>query len=269
MTFAVHLAHDKAHGKEFVMLMRIEKQTIESIARNRLEQNNIVHLFVKQVLTESKLIVGRKVNFRKRENQEAVQAYCEMAIREFEGINARQKWANWRTIPKNLDGRIPTHAMRAIDLCCGTGDSTEVLACYLPEGSSILGLEYNPNFVRAAQARKFVDKNGKAASVHFRVQSVLETFVDASGNAVADASIDLVNSCGAVGSHFDVDATNKLVGEIGRVLKKGGLATIDSGAPGTGKKQLIGIFRAHGFEVVHAAKSCLLDIFTQVCFRKL
>ncbi len=251
------------------MLMRIEKQTIETIARNRLEENNIVHLFVKQVLTESKLIVRRKVNFRKRENQEAVQAYCEMAIREFEGINARQKWANWRTIPKNLNSRIPTQPMRAIDLCCGTGDSTEVLACYLPEGSSILGLEYNPNFVQVAQSRQFADKHGKPVSVHFRVQSVLETFVDFDGKPVTSASIDLVNSCGAVGSHFDVDATNMLVSEIGRVLKKGGLATIDSGAPGTGKKQLISIFKAHGFEVVHSAKSCLLDIFTQVCFRKL
>jgi ubiquinone/menaquinone biosynthesis C-methylase UbiE len=251
------------------MLMRIEKQTIENIARNRLEENNIVHLFVKQVLTESKLIVSRKVNFRKRENQEAVQAYCEMALREFEGINARQKWANWRTIPKNLNGRIPTHAMRAIDLCCGTGDSTEVLACYLPDGSSILGLEYNPNFVKAARKREFVDKHGKPVAVQFNTQSVLETFTDAQGQAVADASIDLVNSCGAVGSHFNVDATNKLVAEIRRVLKKGGLATIDSGAPGTGKKQLIGIFQVHGFEVVHSAKSCLLDIFTQVCFRKL
>jgi SAM-dependent methyltransferase len=251
------------------MLMRIEKQTIESIAQSRLEDSNIVRLFVRQVFTEGKLIVRRKVNFRKRENQEAVQAYCEMQLREFEGINARQKWANWRTIPKNLDGRIPAQAMRAIDLCCGTGDSTEVLACYLPQGSKILGLEYNPNFVRAAQARKFVDNQGKAVDVEFRVQSVLETFCDSKNQPVADASIDLVNSCGAVGSHFDVDATNALVREIGRVLKKGGLATIDSGAPGTGKKQLIAIFQNHGFEVVHSAKSCLLDIFTQVCFRKL
>jgi SAM-dependent methyltransferase len=250
------------------MLMRIEKQTIETIARNRLEENNIVHLFMKQVLTEGKLIVSRKVNFRKRENHEAIQAYCEMALPEFEGINARQKWANWRTIPKNLDGRIPAHSMRAIDLCCGTGDSTEVLACYLPEGSSILGLEYNPNFVQAAQTREFVDKLGRPVSVQFHTQSVLETFTDSHGQRVADASIDLVNSCGAVGSHFDVDATNRLVAEIGRVLKKGGLATIDSGAPGTGKKQLISIFETHGFEVVHSAKSCLLDIFTQVCFRK-
>jgi SAM-dependent methyltransferase len=251
------------------MLMRIEKQTIENIAKNRLEQNNIVHLFMKQVFTESKLIVRRKVNFRKRENHQAVQAYCEMALPEFEGINARQKWANWRTIPKNLGGRLPAHAIRAIDLCCGTGDSTEVLACYLPEGSSILGLEYNPNFVRAAQSREFVDKYGRPVSVHFRAQSVLETFRTPDDQPVADASIGLVNSCGAVGSHFDVDATHRLVREIGRVLKVGGLATIDSGAPGTGKKQLIRIFRNHGFEVVHSAKSCLLDIFTQVCFRKL
>jgi SAM-dependent methyltransferase len=132
-----------------------------------------------------------------------------------------------------------------------------------------LGLEYNPNFVKAAKRREFVDKQGKPVAVQFHTQSVLETFTDASGQAVADESIDLVNSCGAVGSHFDVDATNRLVAEIRRVLKKGGLATIDSGAPGTGKKQLISIFRAHGFEVVHSAKSCLLDIFTQVCFRKM
>ena len=251
------------------MLTRIESETIREISRQRLEENNIAKLFIKQVLTEGTLVLKRKVNFRKRENTEAVQAYCEMELPEFAGINARQKWANWRTIPKNLDGRIPSHPLRAIDLCCGTGDSTEVLACYLPQGSTILGLEFNPNFVSAARSRTYLDHQGKPARVGFRVQSVLETFRDENGEPLANESVDLVNSCGAVGSHFDAASTRALVREIARVLKTGGLATIDAGAPGTGKRQLIRIFRAHGFAVENITKSCALDLFSQVCFRKL
>lgn len=251
------------------MLNRFERQTIEEIAHDKLQGHGITELFVTQLVSETRLFLRRNLNFRKRENQKAVQAYCRMALPEFQGINARQRWANWRTVPKNLSGRLPRHAIRAIDLCCGTGDSTEVLACYLPLGSSILGLEYNSQFVEAARARKFAHRTGAAVEVQFRVQSVLERFRDASGEPVESESVELVNSCGAVGSHFDASATEKLAREIARVLRPGGLAAIDAGAPGTGKRELIRIFCALGFKVVHHAKSHPLDLFTQICFQKL
>lgn len=244
-------------------------RVIKRIAHQRFPKDNLARLFVKQVLTEGRLVLKRHVNFRQRSNEQAVRAYCEMNLPEFEGINARQKWANWRTIPKNILPLLGHEPLNAIDLCCGTGDSTEVLACYLPEGSTLLGLEYNENFARAARSRTYLDQHRKPVQVEFHVQSVLETFRDAHGHQIDAESVDLVNCCGAVGSHFDQHSTDKLVREITRVLKEGGIANVDSGPPGTTKKQVIEIFKRHGFELVSKSKSSFLDLFTELCFRKL
>jgi SAM-dependent methyltransferase len=231
-------------------------------------RDNIVLSFLRQLWTEGKLLLIRGISFRSRDNVAAREAYRQMQLVEFEGINARQRWANWRTIPRNLAGRLPERKLFAVDLCCGTGHSTEVLAYYLPEGTKILGIEFNPEFVRSAEKKTFRHRSGKLVEVSFRAQSVLETFRDAVGNPLSELSVDLVNSCGAVGSHFDPAMTRVLADELSRVLKVGGLALIDSGLPGTNKRQLEEIFESQGFEVLGSAKSSILDFFRQVCFRK-
>jgi len=236
--------------------------------QGKILEKSIVASFLRQLWTEGKLLVLRGINFRSRDNAAAREAYGRMQLREFEGINARQRWANWRTIPKNLEGRLPQSALFTVDLCCGTGDSTEVLAYFLPEGSKILGIEFNSEFVRSAEKKRFQHWSGKPMDVSFRAQSVLETLCDATGTPLVDSSVDLVNSCGAVGSHFDPSMTRILSQELCRVLKVGGLALIDSGLPGTNRKQLQEIFASQGFEVLGVAKSSVLDLFTQVCFRK-
>jgi SAM-dependent methyltransferase len=143
-----------------------------------------------------------------------------------------------------------------------------VLACYLPRGSRLLGLDVSPAFVGNARRRKYTHQSGVAMDVTFGVQSVLETFRDAEGRAITDGSVDLVNASGAVGCHFDEEASGKLAAEVRRVLQPGGLAMIDSGLPGTHTGQLVRIFGEHGFEVCRKTRSCLLDPYTQVCFRR-
>lgn len=250
---------------EFV---KFTDQLIRKIAQQRLKNNNIAKLFFVQTCSEWRLLLLKQVNFRRRQNKKACKAYCEMTIGEFELINARQQWANWRTIPRNLSGCLPNHPIRAIDLCCGTGQSTEVLSCYLPLGSKILGLEFNPEFVKKAQSKTYLHRTGKLSSVAFRAQSVLEPFHDDRGNLIDDGSIDLVNSSGAVGSHFDIQATQNLAHEIARVTRLGGLATIDCGLPGTDKNQVTKIFKNSGFIMLHSAKSCFFEPFSQVCFQR-
>lgn len=235
--------------------------------RDPLKQS-IFTSFFRQVWTEGRLLLFRGLSFRSRDNEAAREAYRKMHLNDFEGINARQRWANWRTIPRNLRGRLSHAPVYALDLCCGTGHSTEVLAHHLPEGSKILGIEYNPEFIEAAKKRTYRHFSGKLLQVSFRVQSVLEPFLDERGQRIADSAVDLVNSCGAVGSHFDPQMTRVLAQEVSRVLKPGGLALIDSGLPGTHRGQLTEIFEALGFEVLGSAKSSILDLFTQVCFRK-
>ena len=72
---------------------------------------------------------------------QVLSAYSAMSATEFDAINARQDWANWRTIPRAMNGHLPNHPLRVLDLGCGTGSSTRVLAYYCPVGSHITGFE--------------------------------------------------------------------------------------------------------------------------------
>jgi SAM-dependent methyltransferase len=158
--------------------------------------------------------------------------------------------------------------VRTVDLCCGTGQSTQVLAYYLAPGSEILGLEYNPRFVAMARARAYRTREGGPAHVAFHAQSVLEPFRDEGGVPLADQSVDIVNSSGAVGCHFEPGTTARLASEVDRVLRPGGLALIDSGRNGTSEPDVRAIFGERGFDVLHRSRSCAFDRYRQVCFRK-
>jgi SAM-dependent methyltransferase len=235
-------------------------------ARERLGAG-LAGLFLKQAWAEFRVTVRGRLRFRDPRNAGAVRAYRAMSVADFEGINARQKWANWRVIPRNLHGRLPDRPCRAVDLCSGVGDSTEVLACCLPPGSEVLGLECSAEFVRAARGRVILDGAGRPMRAEFRAQSVLDTFRDAAGRALADGSVDLVNCCGAAAINFTGPEVAALAAEIARVLRPGGLAAIDAPARASGQARMV---RAFGdrFDVVGAARSCFLDRFTQICFRR-
>jgi SAM-dependent methyltransferase len=241
---------------------------IRRVANSKWSCFDLTKILFSQAWWELSLRLTRHIDFRKRENMNACQAYSKMSPKEFEWINARQQWANWRTIPKSLSGLVADSPLVAIDLCCGVGHSTEVLAYYLPSGSKLIGLEFNPNFVKKAAEKTFYHRSRKIANVAFHAQSVLEIFTDNAGRKIESETVDLVNSSGAVGCHFDLNATDILAAEVKRVLKKGGLATIDSGSAGTSTKELVAIFERHGFIKCQSVKSCFFDLYTQVCFTK-
>ncbi len=228
----------------------------------------VIPEFLRQAWHETRVRRLRHIQFRSRENDKAREAYAAMDPWEFEGINARQAWANWRTIAKNLEGRLPRRPVRALDLCCGTGQSTAVIAHHLAPGSEVLGLEYSPRLAGVARSRSYPTASGELLRVRFRAQSVLEPFRDEEGAPIGDGSVDLVNSCGAVGCHFDPEATRILAAEVARVVRPRGLATIDSGRSGTGPSDVRAIFDSQGFEPIHQARSCFLDPYLQICFRK-
>lgn len=225
-------------------------------------------LAARQLLAEARLLWLKKTDFRQRDNELARHAYDAMTGEEFEDINALQCWSDWRSIPRNLSGRLPRRAIRVLDLCCGTGQSTEVLAHYTAPGSEIMGLDFNGRFVVLARQRVYLDAQGQAARVGFHEQSVLEPFRDGSGRLIAADSVDLINVAGAVGAHFDAAASDVLAREILRRLVPGGLALVDSGNAGTSESELLGIFQGLGFGLLNRARSCWLDRFTQLCLRK-
>lgn len=246
-----------------------DSDTIEAVAKERLRHEPLPQIVLRQGVTELGLLIKRGVNFRHRENEKAAKAYRAMSIREFEGINARQVWSNWRTVPKNLNGLLSfDRPLRALDLCCGTGQSSEVLACYLPPGSQILGIEQNPDFVKAANERVILDGRGERAKTAFRAQSALETFHDEHGVKVPDESADLVNSSGAIGHHFNREMTEVMLKEVDRVLKPEGFALVDSGVMGTSPQQVREIAETLGWTEVRANRSRWMDPLLQIVFQK-
>lgn len=248
--------------------MELTSTEIRQITKSRLGGKSIAEILLAQALYEAKVVLKDRLAFRTRENERATRAYCQMKTQDFEIVNSRQQWANWRTIPKNLIACGFTSPLRALDLCCGVGHSTEVIASFLPLGSSVLGLEFNPEFVRRAKQRSYYHHSGRKVDVDFRAQSVLEQFVDPSGNPIPDNSIGLVNSSGAVGCHFTASSTEILAQEVKRVLQPGGFALIDAGKAGTPRGELVHIFQSLGMAYQGEEKSCFLDRYTNVRFLK-
>ena len=228
----------------------------------------LLAVLVRQACHELRVRRLRGIAFRTSRNDEARRAYAALRLWEFEGINERQAWANWRTIRRNLQSRAPRRPVSAIDLCCGTGDSTEVLAWCLEPGSAILGVDADPRFVAAARERAYFTRRGRPADVRFGCQSVLEPLCNEAHEPIADASVDVVNSSGAVGCHFEATATAVLAAEVDRVLRPGGLALIDCGPDGTRPRELREIFQALGHRAILRARSCAFDRYWQLCFRK-
>jgi SAM-dependent methyltransferase len=207
-------------------------------------------------------LAARGVRFRSTDPARVAAAYAAMSPAEFEAVNGRQAWANWRTVPAALRGRLPARPVRAFDLGCGTGTSTRVLARVLPAGSEIVG--YEP-------ARPLADRAGqedyRPARVRFVCQPVDEPWRRPDGTRVPDGSADLVHASGLVGHHFDPETVRPLLAEVGRVLAPGGLALLDDG-PTLPRPALVTAAGRVGLRPVARVRSWWLAPAGQVLFRK-
>jgi SAM-dependent methyltransferase len=203
------------------------------------------------------------------ENGIARGAYARLSAQDLRDINRRQQWAAWRAIPRSLSGVVENKPLSVIDLCCGVGDSTEVLAHFLPRGSQILGLDFQTLFVDAAARRDYKHRSGAAASTRFSVQSILEPFRDVNGAAVPMESVDLVHAIGAFSVNFTPQQTLLSVVHAWRVLKTHGVLILDLKKSGAEREEILKGIRHAGFAHIHSAKSCTLDRSRQECFRKM
>ncbi len=182
----------------------------------------------RQWRTERRL-ARRGVRFRSVEPDRVAAAYLAMSAAEFDAINGPQDWANWRTIPRALSGQVPDRPLRVLDLGCGTGGSTRVLAFYCPAGSHITGYEFAESLLAIARKRDYRDKTGRPARVDFACQGVTDELCEADGSPIAAASVDVVNASGIVGHHLNAATIGPLVAELRRVLKPDGVAMLDVG----------------------------------------
>lgn len=229
-------------------------------------KGNALAVLWRQWRTERRL-AQRGLHFRATDPEKVGQVYAAMTEEEFEGINARQDWANWRTIPRALSGNVPDRPLRVLDLGCGTGGSTQVLAFYCPPGSHVTGYELAAPLLEFARRRKYPRRDGEPATVDFRCQGVTERFLNATGYEIAAASVDVVSASGVVGHHLNGDTVGVLIEELTRVLTGEGVAALDVG-PSLGEPELKRRMEAAGFKTVGRFKSWFGDPTGQVVFRK-
>lgn len=207
-------------------------------------------------------LARRGVHFRSTDPAAVAAGYAAMSAAEFEAVNGRQDWANRRTIPRALKGRVPARPWNAIDLGCGTGTSTRVLAACAPAGSVVIGYELAAPLAEVARGRTYT----RGVGVRIVCQGITEPLRDADGALVPDSSIDVVNSSGVIGHHLDADSLRLVVAEVRRVLAPGGLAVLDDG-PTVPTAVLTERMRAAGFEPLGRYKCWPLATSAQVAFR--
>jgi SAM-dependent methyltransferase len=205
-------------------------------------------------------LARRGVHFRTTDVAALAAAYAAMSDGEFDAINGRQDWANWRTIPRSLSGHVPDRPLRVLDLGCGTGGSTRVLAFYCPAGSRITGYELAAPLAEIARRRVYRHQSGRPADVTFCCRGVTEPLPE------PDGSVDVVNASGVVGHHLDAATIRPLAEELTRVLRPGAVAMLDVG-PTLGDAELSAVMTAAGFARLGYRRSCRLDRTGQVIYR--
>lgn len=212
-------------------------------------------------------LARRGIRFRGTDAQRIAAAYAAMSAAEFDAINGRQDWANWRTIPRALSGHVPDRPLRVLDLGCGTGTSTRVLAFYCPAGSHITGYEFAEPLVAIARQREYRRRDGQPAHVDFVCQSVTDTLRQADDAPVPERSVDLVNASGIVGHHLDAASAGTLIRELCRVLRPEGVAMLDAG-PTLPAPDLQAIMEGAGFALLGHYYSWLGDAMGEMVFRR-
>ncbi|MBI3891203.1 MAG: class I SAM-dependent methyltransferase [Candidatus Wallbacteria bacterium] len=244
----------------------MEPYRIDETEISRHGPGNLLAVCWKQWRAE-RALAARGIHFRTTDPTVAEAAYAAMTAGEFEAVNGRQAWANWRTIPRALSGNIPEQPLLVVDLGCGTGPSTSVLAFYCPAGSRVIGYELAEPLVRIAGRRSYPDRAGRPAQVTFVAQPVTKPLCDASGVLLGDGSVDVVNASGIVGHHFTEATIGPLVDEIRRVLSQRGIAMLDVG-PTLGEAVLTRLMDRAGFVATGRYRSWPFDPTGEIVFRR-
>ena len=220
---------------------------------------------VRQWLTERRLR-ARGIDFRTDDPAAARSAYSRMTPAEFDAINARQAWANRRTLARSLDGLLPDRPVHAVDLGSGTGESTRVLARLLPAGSRILGLEFAAPIASFADSRDYPGPDGTPADIRFHAQSIADPFCDADGTPLPAASVDFVNASGVLAHHLTPPALDACLAEVARALRPNAPAALDPG-PELPVAELRERAGRHGLRFVRRTRSNPFDRCGQAVFR--
>lgn len=218
----------------------------------------------KQWLTERSLL-QRGLNLRTTAGDRVSSAYRAMTAAEFDVVNSRQEWANERVIPKLLGDKFRRGPIRALDLGCGTGGSTQALASCCPPQSTIFASEQASHLIETARRRSYVDRTGKPVQVIFCCQSIVEPLCDDASVPLAEGSIDVVNSSGVIGHHFNSESLEGLLSELRRVVCPRGIVALDSG-PTLSSSDLTEIMEEFGGRKIDEMRSFAFARSAQIAF---
>jgi SAM-dependent methyltransferase len=191
----------------------------------------------------------RDGSFRTTNKQRVVAAYGAMSPREFECVNGSQEWANRHTIPRALRAHRLAPRWFAVDLGCGSGGSSAILARQAPPGSVLVGYDACASLLECAKRRDYRDASGAPMAVRFVCQSITEPLCDPDGAPLPRGSVDLAHSSGVVGHHLTESDVHALADELDRVVHEQGLVLLDAG-PRMPAGRLARILAEHGFDVV-------------------
>jgi SAM-dependent methyltransferase len=227
---------------------------------------NLLAIVWRQWRAERRL-ARRGIHFRDTDPQKTAAAYAAMTEAEFDAINARQDWANWRTIPRAMNGLVPDRPLRAVDLGSGAGSSTRVLAFFCPEGSHITGYEAVAALLDIARRRSYISRSGGRVEVDFVCQQIAQPLCDSEGRALTDRSVDLVHASGIIGHHLNGESLGALVAQIARILSADGAALLDFG-PTMSADELTAIMARAGFKACGRYRSWWGDPTGQITFRR-
>ncbi|HZZ80897.1 MAG TPA: class I SAM-dependent methyltransferase [Gemmataceae bacterium] len=206
-------------------------------------------------------LARRGVRYRATAFDQVLAAYAAMSQAEFDAINGPQEWANWRIIPRALNGHVPDRPLRVLDLGCGTGSSTRVLAHYCPAGSRLTGYELAEPLLAYARRRDYRHHSGQPVQVDFVCQGMTEPFPEAAG------SVDLINASGVVGHHLKAETIGPLLAEMRRILKPDAVAMLDIGPTMRGTT-LRSIMHDAGFAFLGRYRCWFGDWNGQMVFRR-
>ena len=189
---------------------------------------------------------------------------------DFDEYNFPQVWVERRQIPEAIDGRIPARDAVVLDLGCGPGTSTEVLAYFADPSWTIVGYDLTRHLIERARLRaargEFRNRAGSVITPEFRCQNVAEPLRRGSG-AIEDASVDFAISCGVVGLYLQHDEASRLARELSRVVKPGGYAAIDAG-PANPVATVRAVMSEAGFIEAGVARSFVIEPRPKIVFRR-
>jgi SAM-dependent methyltransferase len=186
------------------------------------------------------------VSYRTTQAASIAEAYGSMTEDEFDAINGPQEWQNLRFIPRLIQSLRLSGPLIAVDLGCGSGQSSQVLASQLPAGSTLLGYDICDRLLARAAHRTYRDVVGAPMKAHFMNQSIAQPLHNPDGALLEEESVGLVHAAGVVGHHLAEADVRAMASEIARGLTPTGWVVLDAG-PAMPRACLQEILTAQGF----------------------